>query len=857
MTLTSAAIAERHACHCDPSHTRAPLAAGDFVRIAANGFGDAQNSYAHAMTWFRDRVYVGTSRHALALLALFPPPDPPAMSPWPVPVPPRVEDIDLRGEIRRLEPVTGIWELVHRSPEIDSRAGGVVPRELGYRGMAVFQGRSDPEPALYVTSVSSVARAGGARLLRSLDGQAFDAVGSPGLGNDRIASFRSLVEFDGWLYAAPTGEGTRWNSVSRPIVLRSADPASGVWEVATPPAFGDPTNSGIFELAVFDGHLYAGTLNHIDGFQIWKTPATGEDACRWTRVLDAGAGRGSLNEIALSMCAFRGALYVGSGIQNGGYDRTNNVGPAAAELIRIYPDDSWDLIAGTPRIGPDGAKLPLAGCGPGFDNIFAGYVWRLAVHDDVLYATTFDWSVFLPYAHQAPRGVRRMMRRLGVDRMVAERGGFDLMRSTDGATWTGVVHDGFGNPYNHGGRNLLSTPHGLMVGTANPFGPEVAARMAHGWTYTANPAGGAEVWLGRSRSMAEEAQAGAVLAMLESDRSEPTDAAPPAQPGRTVPRRAACLVTGATGFVGSEVVPALLERGMRVRVLALAETVGDLVHAEDVEIVVGSLDDDQAVRDALASVSTVYHLAGVLPGASRAQLADVNIRGTELLLRACRGMTALERFVFTSSVAVYEGAFLPDDWPISELSRLEPGGSAQLQAYGQSKVAAERLVRHHAREGGFGFVILRPATSYGLGNRGFVKTVADIIDRPGAGSRAPGRFPSQLLHGRDLAEGIVLAGTHALALGETFNLAGSEAVDSAGLAILLRQLAGLHDDSPELSESARQWERYLRPYDTRKAQRELGFHPRVPLREGLAEVVASIVEASPEPGKERTACVSS
>jgi nucleoside-diphosphate-sugar epimerase len=316
-------------------------------------------------------------------------------------------------------------------------------------------------------------------------------------------------------------------------------------------------------------------------------------------------------------------------------------------------------------------------------------------------------------------------------------------------------------------------------------------------------------------------------------------------------------VTGATGFIGSEVVPALLDRGIRVRVLALAETVGDLVHAEDVEVVVGGLADDEAVREALASVSTVYHLAGVLPGASRTQLAEVNVRGTELLLRACRDATALERLVFTSSVAVYEGAFLPDDWPITELSRLEPGGSAQLQAYGQSKVAAERLARHHAAEGGFGCVILRPATSYGPGNRGFVKTVAEILERPRAGSLARGRFPSQLLHGRDLAEAVVLAGTHPQALDETFNLAGEDAVDGAELAALVRRLAGLQDDPPEPLASAHQWRRYLRPYDTRKAQRQLGFHPRVPLREGLAEVVAGIVEAAPEPAEERTACASS
>ena len=50
------------------------------------------------------------------------------------------------------------------------------------------------------------------------------------------------------------------------------------------------------------------------------------------------------------------------------------------------------------------------------------------------------------------------------------------------------------NAYNYGVRTLVSSRHGLFVGTANPFGPEVPARLARGWTYVENPSGGAEVW---------------------------------------------------------------------------------------------------------------------------------------------------------------------------------------------------------------------------------------------------------------------------------------------------------------------------------------------------------------------------
>jgi nucleoside-diphosphate-sugar epimerase len=788
-----------------------PLTCADFGPLATNGFGDAQNSYAHAMAWFRDRLFVGTSRNALPLLKLFPPRDPPAMDPWPVPVPGRVEDIDLHGEIWRLDLATGARERVHRSPDIPSRTGGEVPREIGYRGMTVFRGRSDTEPALYVSSISSVARGTGARLLRSADGAHFEPVGEPGLGNPAIASFRSLTPFDGHLYAAPAGEGTRWNTVSRPVLLRSADPANGPWQTACEPGFGDPSNIGIFELAVFDGHLYAGTFNALRGYQLWRTPASGGGPCRWTRVLDGGAGRGSRNEIAMSLRPFRGALYVGSGIQNGGYDRMNFVGPAAAELVRVHPDGSWELIAGEPRTAGQGRRAPLSGAGPGFDNLFAGYLWRLEEHDGWLYASTFDWSVFLPYAHHAPRGVRRMMRRIGADRMVQLRGGFDLLRSADGVSWTSVTHDGLGNPYNHGGRNLLSTPHGLVVGTANPFGPEVAARIATGWVYAANPAGGAEVWLGR-----------------------PPPAAPLAP--RNGRRRRPVLVTGGGALLGGEVVEALLADGHRVRVLALPGTEEDVDPAADV--VSGDIADAAALDRACRGVRVVYHLAGRLPGSARHELEQVNVRGTQSVLRAVAA-AAVRRVVFMSSVAVYEGAFLPDDWPLTERAPLGPRAPDRLRDYGLSKIAGERAARSMAEEAGFELAILRPSTCYGLGGTAIEDLVDVALSGPARAVREQGGHPLQLLHVRDLAEATLLAGGLAAAAGATVNVAGSEAVSFAELCRLIRSLDG-QSDPPTVPEPDAPWRRFMCPYDISLARRLLGFVPRVTLAEGLAEIVAEM-----------------
>ncbi len=474
------------------------LRASDFTRIAGQGFGDPQNSYAHSMIEFQDHLYVGTSRHLLALLKLFPPADAAAMQPWPVKVPDSVEQLDLCAQIWRYDYDAARWEKLHTSPVINGRNSKPVPRDLGYRGMAVFQGRSDPSSALYVSALSSSGRGTGARILRSIDGAQFEPVSQPGLGNPNVSTFRSLVAFDDHLFAAPAGEGTTWNTTRAPIILRSADPVNDDWQLACTPGFGDPTNAGIFELEVFNHHLYAATFNHALGYQIWKTPATGSEPCRWTKVIDRGAYRGNLSEMAMSLCVFDNALYVGSGLQNGGYDRTYRIGPAAGEVIRIFPDDSWELVIGTQRDTPYGLKVPIGGLGPGFNNFFNGYIWRMAVHRGWLYVGTFDWSVFLPYAqrHRMLAWLQKHVHEFGVENIVKHQGGFDLWKTRDGVQWSLVTQTGFGNPYNYGVRTMVSSSSGLFVGTANPFGPEVPARLANGWTYVPNPNGGAEVWLG-------------------------------------------------------------------------------------------------------------------------------------------------------------------------------------------------------------------------------------------------------------------------------------------------------------------------------------------------------------------------
>jgi hypothetical protein len=428
---------------------------------------------------------------------------------WPVEGPDDAEglyrELDRRAQIWAFDPETGEWEQVFVAPEVPAvgEHEGTVARETGLRSMVVFQGDSDPEPALYVATWA-VSRSPGALLLRSHDGRTFEPASPYGIIEGLpVTATRVLVPFRGKLYTSPTG--TRGfdvkfviNVSGNPVIYESSDPASGRWVPVNEPGFGNPDNQGVLMLCEFQDRLYATTFNN-NGFELWCSDCEGDPPYRWEKVLDRGAGRGAENQIGATMKVFNGALFIGTAIQNGGHDLRNNIGPAGSEVLRINPDHSWDLIIGTARHTADGLKVPLSGIPAGFGNVFNGYFWAMNEHDGWLYVGTMNSTIWVRFLDSQAFnvGVRNVVDTVGPDNIVDNEAGCALWRTADGENWLPVTKVGFDNRYNLGIRNLVSTPAGLVTAVANPFGPRVAVRGEEGWHYTDNPRGGCEVWLGR------------------------------------------------------------------------------------------------------------------------------------------------------------------------------------------------------------------------------------------------------------------------------------------------------------------------------------------------------------------------
>jgi len=413
-------------------------------------------------------------------------------------------DLDLRAHIWRYDPQSEHWENLYVSPMIMGSEGFEVPLAIGFRGMTIHQGPDDPEPGLYVPTWSP--RLGpGPVLLRSFDGEHFERISEPGLGDPTVTTIRSVVSFRGKLFIAPTGTTKNHFSANIPdrmVILAGTHLEKSDWQLACEPFFGDETNEGVFCMTVYNDCLYAGTANGEEGFQIWKTDGKGELPYQWTKVVDHGCLRGKENQGAVSMKEFKGKLYVGGGIL-GGYDRPRNIGPASPELIRISADDSWELLVGEARMTPDGLKVPRSGLGAGFGGPAAGYFWCICEHDGWLYLGTYDMTNWLPYFYpeNMPRRINRFVQSYGIWPIVENGAGFDLWRSSDGNRWLPVSRNGFGNHCNFGIRTMVSSPYGMFVGAANPFGPRIAVQHHAGWQYRDNPVGGLEIWQGRTASM--------------------------------------------------------------------------------------------------------------------------------------------------------------------------------------------------------------------------------------------------------------------------------------------------------------------------------------------------------------------
>jgi dihydroflavonol-4-reductase len=327
------------------------------------------------------------------------------------------------------------------------------------------------------------------------------------------------------------------------------------------------------------------------------------------------------------------------------------------------------------------------------------------------------------------------------------------------------------------------------------------------------------------------------------------------------------FVTGATGFLGRWLAPRLFQEGYHLRLLVRSQSdtswmgaAGLLDEPKRVELVQGDITDQELIGQAMRGCRHVVHAAGYfrLWGASE-NFLRTNVTGTRVVAEAAI-QAGVEKVVYVSSVAVVgvppPGMEIDEDVPC-----------APADAYQESKLEAERVLRDLSAIAGLPVVILRPGAFYGPGSRyGFNRL---FIEDPMRGLRI------QVDHGRHLifpvyVKDVAQAASLALAKDLSKSPAGLPPpvynicdlpYSHAEINRMVSKILGISPwrlDVPRgmviaLANLMERWSRYSRkepfyPINLRyyvftdwlvsneRARRELGFKP-TPMEKGLRETV--------------------
>ena len=315
------------------------------------------------------------------------------------------------------------------------------------------------------------------------------------------------------------------------------------------------------------------------------------------------------------------------------------------------------------------------------------------------------------------------------------------------------------------------------------------------------------------------------------------------------------LVTGASGFVGSAVVAALLAQGKSVRALVRATSPLANLPRTGVEIVQGDLRDPAAMAAAMRDVRYLFHVAADyrLWARDPGEIMTANVEGTRNVMQAA-SQAGVARIVYTSSVATLalrDGAAADESVGLTE--------SQAIGAYKRSKIAAERLVEAMIGQG-LPAIIVNPSTPIGPRDGRPTPTGRILIEA------ARGRMPAyvdtglNLVHVDDVAAGH-LAALRSGIIGERYILGGddvalgdllAEIAVMVGrkpprvklpraplfpLALAAETIAHFTGREPFVTRDGLRMAKYRMFFSSAKAERELGYRHR-PWREGLSDALA-------------------
>jgi len=206
------------------------------------------------------------------------------------------------------------------------------------------------------------------------------------------------------------------------------------------------------------------------------------------------------------------------------------------------------------------------------------------------------------------------------------------------------------------------------------------------------------------------------------------------------------LVTGATGFVGSNLVAHLRKQDWPVRCLVRDKARATTLQQLGAELSLGTLADQESLERAIADTEVVFHLAGRIRALRSQEFIKDNAEGTRRVAEACAAQKNPPVMVLVSSMAA-GGPSRPGS------PRRESDADQPVSDYGRSKLAAERAAMGMSNE--VPVSIIRPPIIFGPGDRSSLpifQGVKSLRLHPVPGFR---KFPISIVYVADLCEALV------------------------------------------------------------------------------------------------------
>jgi nucleoside-diphosphate-sugar epimerase len=336
-------------------------------------------------------------------------------------------------------------------------------------------------------------------------------------------------------------------------------------------------------------------------------------------------------------------------------------------------------------------------------------------------------------------------------------------------------------------------------------------------------------------------------------------------------RGPSAVVTGAAGWLGQNLVRALVADPRRERIRCLVTNAADGARLEvldpRIEAIAGDVRDPTVVDALFDGVgrASVFHTAAVIhPRAHVREFFDVNVGGTQFVLDRARRAGAV-RFVHVSSNSPF-GANASAGDRFDEDSPYAP-----YMGYGRSKLEAEQLVRRAGERGDLAVVIVRPPWFYGPFQPDRQTRFFASVRRGTFPLVAPGTQRRSMVYTDNLVQGLLLAERVDAAVGNAYWIADAEpyelrtilatvrdALVAEGLTVTRRPppqvprvVAGAAARLDGLAQASGRYVQALHVIgelkdtiacDITRARKELGYEPRVALAEGMRRSVRWCLE---------------